>query len=204
MNGPQTSRSPPPPRHHPAWSWPAILAALRERIIAWTAERRARGDEWCELSRELGVAAATLQRRAAARPERALSLRPVDVIDMSDDEPSARTVTVVSPSGLRVEGVTVADAITIVRGDQPRRARVRVPGAGDLVIADLVGIHGRHRRAAGLLRVARSRARAPALGVRPQGAQSHAAGGCHVDATVKTKRILAAIYRAPRPQRPTR
>jgi hypothetical protein len=30
--------------------------------------------------------------------------------------PSTRTVTIVAPSGLRLEGVTIADAITILRG----------------------------------------------------------------------------------------
>jgi hypothetical protein len=88
-------------------------AALRERIVAWTAERRARGDEWCELSRELGIPAGTLKRWTTPSPEGPFSLRPVDVID---DEPPGRTVTIVAPSGLRVEGVTIADAITILRG----------------------------------------------------------------------------------------
>jgi len=32
------------------------------------------------------------------------------------DAPPGRTVTIVSPSGLRIEGVTVADAIAILRG----------------------------------------------------------------------------------------
>lgn len=89
-------------------------AALRERIVAWTAARRARGDEWRELSRALGVPTQTLQRWAIPRPgrERGLALRPVTVID----EPPSRTVTVVSPSGLRIEGVTIADVIAILRG----------------------------------------------------------------------------------------
>lgn len=78
----------------------------------WTAARRARGDLWCELSRELGIPARTLARWTTTRPGHALALRPVDVID----EPSVRTVTVVSPSGLRIEGVTITDAITLLRG----------------------------------------------------------------------------------------
>lgn len=39
-------------------------------------------------------------------------MRPVDVIDA----PPAGTVTLVSPTGLRVEGVAIADAIAILRG----------------------------------------------------------------------------------------
>ena|SRR5689334_23224311 len=85
---------------------------LRKRVVAWTAERRRRGDWWCELSRELGVPARTLKRWVTPRPEGALSLRRVDVLD----EPPTRTVTIVSQSGLRIEGVTIADAITILRG----------------------------------------------------------------------------------------
>jgi transposase-like protein len=89
-------------------------AALRDRILAWTSERRARGDEWRELSRALDIPAQTLQRWATPRPERerSVALRPVAV----SDEPLSRTVTVVSPSGLRIEGVTIADAITILQG----------------------------------------------------------------------------------------
>jgi hypothetical protein len=37
---------------------------------------------------------------------------PVDVIDA----PAPGTVTLVSPTGLRIEGVAVADAIAILRG----------------------------------------------------------------------------------------
>lgn len=88
-------------------------AVLRERIVAWTVERRARGDGWCELSREIGIPAGTLKRWATPSFEGTVPLRPVDVIG---DEPSGRLVTLVAPSGLRVEGVTVADAITILRG----------------------------------------------------------------------------------------
>jgi hypothetical protein len=87
-------------------------ALVRERILAWAAARRPREDWWRELSDELGIPEKTLQRWAASRPTPALSLRPVDVID----EPAERTVTVVSPSGIRIEGVTIADAITILKG----------------------------------------------------------------------------------------
>lgn len=76
------------------------------------AERRARGDGWCELSREIGIPAGTLKRWTTPSPEGPFSLRPVDVIA---DEPSPRTVTIVAPSGFRIEGVTIADAITILR-----------------------------------------------------------------------------------------
>lgn len=89
-------------------------APLRERVVAWVTARRARGVGWRELSRELGVPARTLEHWALLRPEpeHIVALRPIDVID----EPSCRTVTVVAPSGVRIEGVTIADVITILRG----------------------------------------------------------------------------------------
>ena len=89
-------------------------AALRERIAAWTSARRARGDEWCELSRALTVPAQTLKRWVAprSRDERSVALRPVAVLD----ELPSRIATVVTPSGLRIEGITIADVIAIARG----------------------------------------------------------------------------------------
>lgn len=87
-------------------------AVLRERISAWVRTRRDRGDWWCELAREVGVPAATLKRWAAPRADCVVEMRPVDVIDA----PPVGTVTLVSPTGLRIEGVAIADAIAILRG----------------------------------------------------------------------------------------
>ena len=87
-------------------------ALLRHRITAWVRTRRDRGDWWSELAREIGVPAATLQRWAAASADGVVEMRPVDVIDA----PPPGTVTLVSPTGLRIEGVAIADAITILRG----------------------------------------------------------------------------------------
>ena len=91
-----------------------IPAALRARIIAWTAPRRARGAEWRALARALGVHAETLTHwlAAAPAPAPAVPLRPVAVTDA----PARAALTLVAPSGLRVEGATVADAIAILRG----------------------------------------------------------------------------------------
>jgi len=93
-----------------------IPAALRARVIAWTAPRRARGAEWRALARALGVHAETLTHWLASSPAPApapvVALRPVAVTDA----PARAALTLVAPSGLRVEGATVADAIAILRG----------------------------------------------------------------------------------------
>lgn len=89
-------------------------AALRQRITAWVETQRERGAWWCDLEREIGVSSKTLRRWAAPRTVATpgLAMRPVDVIDA----PLAGTVTLVSPTGLRIEGVAIADAIAILRG----------------------------------------------------------------------------------------
>jgi hypothetical protein len=76
-----------------------IPIALRERVVAWMTVRRVQRDWWCELARELGIPASTLKRWTTPRAEGARPLRPVQVIE----EPPCRTLTIVSPSGLRIE-----------------------------------------------------------------------------------------------------
>ena len=104
-------------RHHlgaiPRGRGRRFPTALRERVIAWTVARRTRGAGWRELAHELGVPAETLQRWLAPRPEHAhpVALRPVAVTD----EPARSPLTIVAPNGLRLEGVTIADVIAILR-----------------------------------------------------------------------------------------
>jgi len=76
--------------------------------------RRAGGARWSELARELGVSAVTLKRWLSARSAHTdqATLRPVVV----SDEPAPQTLTLVAPSGLRIEGVTLADVIAILGG----------------------------------------------------------------------------------------
>jgi hypothetical protein len=87
-------------------------AALRAEITAWVAKHRERGQWWRELSSAIGVPEQTLKRWAEPRPMAPASLVAVEVIDA----PPPGTVTLVSPTGLRIEGVAIADAIAILRG----------------------------------------------------------------------------------------
>ncbi len=87
-------------------------AALRERITAWVTARRGCGDWWPEIAEPLGIPAPTLARWVASRVASAAAMLPVDVIDA----PPVGTVTLVAPSGLRIEGVTIDTAIAILRG----------------------------------------------------------------------------------------
>ena len=86
---------------------------LRERITIWTRRRRGAGISWHKLADELGMSWRTLVRwtspRRAPRPSPALV--PVEVIG----EHSDRSLALVTPRGFRIEGVTLADAIALVR-----------------------------------------------------------------------------------------
>ncbi len=86
--------------------------ALRAEISAWVAEQRRHGVWWCDLSRAIGVSAATLKRWTTPRAVATAVMLPVEVVDV----PPIGTVTLVSPTGLRIEGVAIADAITILQG----------------------------------------------------------------------------------------
>lgn len=87
-------------------------AALRSEITAWVAAQRERGAWWCDLSRELGISADTLKRWAAPRTSSDATMLPVEVVDA----PPIGTVTLVAPTGLRIEGVSIDAAIAILRG----------------------------------------------------------------------------------------
>ena len=88
------------PRRYPA--------QLREQVACWVAKRRSAGEWWCDVSRALGVPVLTLRRWASRRDS--ATVVPVEV-----DLPPAGTVTLVAPSGLRIEDVSVADAIAILQ-----------------------------------------------------------------------------------------
>ena len=85
---------------------------LRARITAWVRARRELGDWWCDLSHAVGVPEETLKRWAIPRCDPRVAMLPVDVIDA----PPPGTVTLVSPTGLRIEGVAISDAIAILQG----------------------------------------------------------------------------------------
>ena len=76
------------------------------------ATRRKGGDSWSELERKMGVSTLTLQRWSSSSASRAVMLRRVEVVAAA---PVERTVTLVSPTGIRIDGVTITDVIAILR-----------------------------------------------------------------------------------------
>lgn len=87
-------------------------AALRARIASYAAKRRAEGETWASLRDELGVPWETLRRWSIDGPR--ASVVPVEVIAPSPDR-GDEVVAVVSPTGWRLEGLAVRDAVAVLR-----------------------------------------------------------------------------------------
>jgi predicted transcriptional regulator len=87
-----------------------VSAELKRRAAAWIVKERAAGRTVSELARELGIVAGTVLRWSAGASVR--QMVPVRVVA---DAAGAKTVSVVSPSGFRIEGVTLAEATLVLR-----------------------------------------------------------------------------------------
>lgn len=81
--------------------------ALRARLVAWADAERRRGRDWTTIADALGVPALTVRRWcASAWPE------PVPVVVRA--EPTADVVSLVAPSGWRIEGLSLANALDLL------------------------------------------------------------------------------------------
>jgi hypothetical protein len=81
-------------------------AELRERVIELGARRRSEGVSWQRIGRELGMNYETVRRwRIERKPS---TLRRVEIVPRVPE--LSRTISIVSPSGFRAEGLTVRDA----------------------------------------------------------------------------------------------
>lgn len=103
---------------------PSLSNQLREDVrrdaIAYTRRRVAQGASQAMIARELGVTTMTTARwlsmpraRKARQPKRAKKMRPVSVVDTPQ---AASAIVATTRDGLRIEGLTVADLLVLVRG----------------------------------------------------------------------------------------
>ena len=83
---------------------------LRERVVAWARGRQEAGASWESIKRELGQKFDTVRRWCAA-VAKSRALVPVRVVATR----SQRTVSVVSPSGYRVDGLALSEAAALLR-----------------------------------------------------------------------------------------
>jgi len=91
---------------------PCFSRDLKKRTGAWLAERRAAGATVAELAADLGLASGTVLRWSAAEVQRSRALVPVEIVA----EPiAASSMSIVSPSGFRVDGLSFADAVALLK-----------------------------------------------------------------------------------------
>jgi hypothetical protein len=85
-------------------------AELRARVVSWANGRRAAGTSWEEIKRELGRRFDTVRRWCVDGTE-TKALVPVRVVATAP----ARALSVVSPTGYRIDGLTPAEAAALLR-----------------------------------------------------------------------------------------
>ena len=92
----------------------AFSPELRHRIALYLGRRREAGAWWSEIAHELGVSRKSLYRWTRPKPDRA---EPTALVRV-EVEPTraAKTVAIVAPSGFRIEGVSLAEALAALRG----------------------------------------------------------------------------------------
>jgi hypothetical protein len=88
---------------------------LRERVTRWAGARRARGARWHELARGLGISAESLRRWVGLEPPGAAALVPVEIVATEAGDGAGRPLRLITRAGHRIEGLSIADAIEIVR-----------------------------------------------------------------------------------------
>ena len=84
---------------------------LRARVVTWARGRRAAGASWEEIKRELGQQFDTVRRWCLDGAD-TKALVPVRVV--ATKLPS-RTLSVVSPTGYRIDGLTPGEAAALLR-----------------------------------------------------------------------------------------
>jgi len=93
---------------------PRVPREVREEVCRYAARRREKGAPWAVIARETGLDVRKLQRwqsrarRASAVPV----LRPVEVLPAPEPAPA---LTVIAPSGVRVEGLGLEQAAQLLR-----------------------------------------------------------------------------------------
>jgi len=96
-----------------------IPAPVREAVLAWVESARLAARSWDEISQAIGLSTTILQRwqrEAASRVTAGLpaAMLPVVLREARHERADDGHVTIVTPSGLRVEGLAIAQAAELI------------------------------------------------------------------------------------------
>ncbi len=87
--------------------------SLRDRVVEWAlARRESTGESWETIGLELGIAGESVRRWCARSDKAAPRMRRVEIVSDDRAEPA---VSIVSPTGYRVEGLSLAAAAAMLR-----------------------------------------------------------------------------------------
>lgn len=86
-------------------------AALKQRVAEWIVKRRSAGATVTEVAAELGLAQGTVLRWSGEHKTRR-ALVPVEVVP---EQHAERVLSVVSPAGFRVDGLSLVEAAALLR-----------------------------------------------------------------------------------------
>lgn len=84
---------------------------LKSRVVAFAHGERGAGRSWEKIATELGLRYETLRRWCVAQSPSPRAFRRVEIVT----EPASHALTIVSPSGFRIEGATLDDAVSLLR-----------------------------------------------------------------------------------------
>ena len=104
----------------PSCSSAGFPAELRERVSLWIVKRSAEGVAGEALAKQLGIAASTVRRWAAAvespRAEGTGGFLPVTVQEVSSSHRELGGLVLHTPAGYRISGLFVEELIVVLRG----------------------------------------------------------------------------------------
>jgi hypothetical protein len=86
---------------------------LRSRVATWAGERHRAGISWEQIKRELGQRFDTVRRWCVE--EKSSKVRAIVPVRVIADRRSERLLSVVSPNGFRVDGLSLSEAAALLR-----------------------------------------------------------------------------------------
>jgi hypothetical protein len=89
-----------------------IPRAIRRQVLSYAMVERSKGKSWRAIGEEVGVSATALQRWAARNGEQRAAI-PVRVVP--EPRADSRSITLISPSGYRIEGLAMEQALQALR-----------------------------------------------------------------------------------------
>ena len=88
--------------------------AVRRAVVEYARSQREAGASWTAIAREVGMARYETVRRWSEASGPGTGLVPVEVVAVAP-EPRPRAVSIVSPSGFRLEGLAPAEAVAALK-----------------------------------------------------------------------------------------